>query len=170
MCPVRCVAVGRVGRPHGVDGEVRIDPMGGLPDGFRGYTRFYLGRGKEIRPVALESHRSHGRFLIAKIEGCGTPEAARGFAGAVLYVDRAEMPPLEEGEYYYADLIGCRLVDEAGRALGRVTDVFWSGAHDVLSVESEGRGWMIPVVSEWVLSLDPEEGVIVARTPEGLIT
>lgn len=169
MCPIRYVAVGRVGRPHGLHGEVRVDPMGGLPGGLQGYTRFYLGRGEDIRPVAVESHRRHGRFVIAKIEGCDTPEAARVFAGALLYVDRAEMPHLEEGEYYYTDLIGCRLVDEEGRQLGRVLDVFWSGAHDVLSVESEGREWMIPVVSEWVLSLDIEKGEIAVKAPQGLI-
>lgn len=170
MSSVRYVAVGRVGRPHGVRGEVRLDPMGGLPEGLRGYTRFYIARrGGAIRPIELESHRAHSRLLIAKFAGYDTPETARGLTGSLLYVDRSEMPALGEGEYYHADLLDCRLKDEQGRDLGRVVDVFRAGVHDVLVIESGGgRDWMLPVVAEWVLSMDLEEGEIVARVPEDL--
>ncbi len=168
MSGIRYVAVGRVGRPHGVRGEVRIDPMGGLPEGLRGYTRFFLGRGDQIRPVEIQRHRNHGRFVVAKLKEYDTPELAQTLAGLILYVDRAEMPALEEGEYYYADLLDSRLVDQEGRELGRVVDVFGSGAHDVLVIESDGRDWILPLVSEWVLSVDVEARKIVARVPEGL--
>ncbi len=169
MTRVRHVAVGRVGRPHGVRGEVRVDPRGNLPRGLQGYTRFYVDRGRGPEPIRVEHHRLHGRFVLVKFEGYDTPEAARELTHAVLYVDRAELPPLDEGEYYHADLPGCEVADEQGRILGTVVDVFDSGAHDVLVIRSgQGREWMLPVVRQWVLEIAPEAGRIVVRVPEGL--
>ncbi|GAB4271486.1 MAG: hypothetical protein Kow0092_26280 [Deferrisomatales bacterium] len=166
---MRYVAVGRVGRPHGVRGEVRVDPLGGLPRGLEGYSRFYLGRGEAIRPVEVEAHRPHGRWLLVKFAGVDTPEAARGLAHATLYVERDEMPPLEEGEYYYADVLGCRVVTEAGEDLGVVVDVFFTGGHDVLVVRAgHGREWMLPVVEAFVAAMDLAEGRIVTRGTEEL--
>ncbi|MEW6489377.1 MAG: ribosome maturation factor RimM [Thermodesulfobacteriota bacterium] len=169
MARARYVAVGRVGRPHGVRGEVRIEVGSGMPRGLRGYSRVYLGREGEPEPAAVESVRSHGRFLLVKFRGVGDPEAARALGHAVLYVERGEMPPLEEGEYYHADLLGCRLVDEGGADLGRVLDVFASGAHDLLVVGAPGgREWMLPVLESTVLAMDLEAGEIRVRVPEGL--
>ncbi|RMG90671.1 MAG: 16S rRNA processing protein RimM [Candidatus Dadabacteria bacterium] len=169
MGRARHVAVGRVGRPHGVRGEVRVDPQGSLPRGLEGYTRFYLDRGRGPEPVGVEHHRIHGRFVLVKFEGYDTPEAARELTHAVLYVDRSELPPLGEGEYYHADLLGCEVVEENGDVLGRVADVFDSGAHDVLVIRTEtGAERMLPVVAQWVLSIDVEAGRITVRVPEGM--
>ncbi len=170
MPRVRYVPVGRVGRPHGVRGEVRLDPRGGLPRGLEGYTRFYLGRGGEIRPARVEWHRPHGRWVLVKFAGVDTPEAARALTHAVLYVERSELPPLGEDEYYHVDLVGCRVADEAGADLGRVHDVLPTGAHDVLVIRQRGRReWMLPVVAKWVLSMEGGGGVGVVRVPEGLL-
>lgn len=169
MPRARYVAVGRVGRPHGVRGEVRVDVGSAMPRGLRGYSRVYLGRGADPEPAAVESARFHGRFLLVKFRGVDDPQAARALGHAVLYVERGEMPPLGEGEYYHADLLGCRLVDEDGADLGRVVDVFASGAHDLLVVGAPGgREWMLPVLESTVLAMDLEAGQIRVRVPEGL--
>lgn len=162
------MAAGRIGRPHGVRGEVRVDPMGGLPRGLDGYTRFYLGRRDDVRPVEVEAHRRHGRYLRVKFAGVDTPEAARLLSGQTLFLEREEMPPLAEDEYYHADLLDCRVVGEGGEDLGRVVDVMTTGETDVLVVARAGREWMLPVVSAFVASLDPERGEIATRDTEGL--
>jgi 16S rRNA processing protein RimM len=118
--------------------------------------------------VEVESSRPHGRFLLVKFRGYDDPQAARGLAHAVLYVDRDEMPPLGEGEYYHADLLGCVVVDAAGTELGRVTDVFPAGGHDVLVVETGGREWMLPVVGSVVLAMELDAGLVRVNLPEGL--
>jgi len=168
MPPVRLVALGRVGRPHGVRGEVRVEIGGGTVHDLDGYSRVYLERAGERRPVEVEWSRPHGRFLLTKFRGCDDPEAARGLVHAVLYVDRAEMPALEDDEYYHADLLGCTVVDASDAELGRVKDVFPGGGHDVLVVETDGREWMIPVVASVVVELDLEGGRIRVALPEGL--
>lgn len=169
MARAERVAVGRVGRPHGLGGEVRVEVGDGLPRGLRGYSRVYLGRGDDLQQVAVASARPHGRFLLMKFAGVDTPEAARALAHAVLYVERAEMPPLAEGEYYHVDLLGCRVLDEGGTELGRVRDVFPSGAHDVLVVGAEGgREWMLPVLASTVLEMDLPGRELRVRVPEGM--
>lgn len=164
MTDAKLVAVGRLGRAHGVRGEVRLDPLGGLPRGLEGYTRFYLGDRNGSRIVALESWRPSGRHLLVKLDGVDTPEAVRAVSGATLYVVRAEMPPLEPGEYYHVDLLGCAVRDEEGRDLGSVVDVLATVSYDLLVVDSGGREWMVPVVDQHVPTLDLERRVIVVRS------
>lgn len=162
------VAVGRVGRPHGLRGEVRVDTLGTLPHGLEGYSRFYLEEGRGLREVHVESWRLQGRRLLVRFSGCTDPESARRLTHATLYVTRAEMPPLAEGEYYHADLLGCRVVDEAGGFLGHVVDVFSVGPHDVAVVSSGRSEWMLPLTLACVPTLDLARGEIRARVPEGL--
>lgn len=162
------MAAGRIGRPHGVHGEVRVDPMGGLPRGLEGYSRFYVGKAGQVHPVEIASHRPQGRHLLVRFAGVDSPEAARALGQQTLYVERDEMPPLGEDEYYHADLIDCRVVGEGGEELGRVVDVLSTGAADVLVVADRGREWMLPVVKAFVVALDPELGEIRTRETEGL--
>jgi len=89
----RLVAVGRVGRPHGIRGEVRVEVGDGLSDGLSRYRTFYLGRSSRgveelgaAQKVVVEAWRVHGRFLLVKFEGVGTPEEAARLAQSTLYV------------------------------------------------------------------------------------
>ncbi len=168
MPRVRYVALGRIGRPHGVRGEVRVDPGAGPAVDYGRYRRFFLARSGEPRPVQVEGVRPHGRLALFKFRGVDDPEAAKELTGSILYVERADMPALGEDEYYHVDLVGCGVVDEEGRLLGTVDDVFPTGAHDVLVIASDSGPWMLPVVGETVLEVDPEGGLIRVRVPGGL--
>jgi 16S rRNA processing protein RimM len=154
-------------------GDVRVSLGGEVERGLEGYTRFFLGRPgppgtEEPKPIVVESCRVHGRFVVVKFAGFETPEDARALLHGVLYVDREEMPELGADEYYHADLIGCRVLDEEGAELGRVVDVFATGAHDVLVVESDGREWMVPLVSEHVAEVDTGAAEVRVRHVGGL--
>jgi 16S rRNA processing protein RimM len=168
VAPVRRVAVARVGRPHGLRGELRLDPAGGLPAGLGSYRTLLLEQRGVYTPVELEGERRNGRFLLAKFSGIDTPEQARAWTHATLWVDRAEMPPLADDEFYHADLVGCRVEDEGGAGLGEVVDVVAGGAHDLLVVREAGREWMLPVLARWVPAIEVDQRRIVVRLPEGL--
>jgi 16S rRNA processing protein RimM len=170
----RLVAVGKIGRPHGVGGELRLDPGGHLPRGLEGYTRFYLGNPGgsraapvEPEPVEIERSKAHGRLLLVKFAGVESPEAAARFVNGTLYVERQEMPPLEAGEYYHADLLGCRVATVEGASLGEVADVFATAAHDVLVIRGADGEWMLPMAGEYMVGMDLEAGEIRVRLPEG---
>jgi 16S rRNA processing protein RimM len=162
------VAVGRLGRPHGVVGEIRLDTMNGLPRGLEGYSRLFLGDGRTVRPVTLAGWRFSDRWLLLTVQGVGDRDEVAALTGQTLYVLREELPPLEEGEYYHADLLGSTVEDEAGRELGTVADVQSLGDYDMLTIRAGARLWFLPVLGEYVLDIDAASSRIRVRVPEGL--
>ncbi|TAL16975.1 16S rRNA processing protein RimM [bacterium] len=165
----KLVAAGRFGRPHGVLGEVRLDTMGNLPKGLHGYSRFFIDKGDKVVPVEIEGWREADKFLLLRVAGTGDRDSAARLTGKTLYVPRSEMPPLGEGEYYYADLEGMAVVDdESGRELGEVADVKPWGDYDMLFIRSGGRTWLLPVLGEFVIDMDLGAGIIRVKVPEGL--
>ena len=134
------IAVGRVGRAHGLDGSFFVEDASEDPSRFAPGARLLL-EGAPVR--VLSSKRAGGRVVVRLDQ-----EAARG---AVLTLPRSELPPAEEGSYYVADLVGLEVVEEKGRSLGRVADVAPGVANDILHLQ-DGR--LLPMVEECVLSVD----------------
>lgn len=141
------VQIGRVGRPHGIDGAFFVEQPSEDARWWKTGARF-LAAGTPIEVVA--HRRSSGRPVI-KVE----PHVERG---AVLEVERSELPPTEEDEWYAFELVGLEVVEEGGRVLGTVQDVTPGVANDVLDL---GDGLLLPMVEDCVRSVDVEGGRIV---------
>jgi 16S rRNA processing protein RimM len=134
------VSVGRVGRPHGLDGSFVVEDASEDPARFAPGAMLLAG-GEPARVV--ESKHARGRPVIRldrRVER-GTP----------LEVLRAELPPPEPDSFYVFQLVGLDVVEEGGRELGRVTDVAPGVANDVLELDS---GVMLPLVEDCVLDVD----------------
>ena len=135
------VALAAVAGAHGVKGEVRLKLFSDSAAGLASQKKVYVG-GVERR---LLDAREGGKAAIARFEGIADRSAAEALRGLVVEVDRSELPPLEEGEYYHADLIGLPCVDSGGEAVGTVVSVENFGAGDLLEVElAGGRRSLIP--------------------------
>ncbi|PLX41134.1 MAG: 16S rRNA processing protein RimM [Deltaproteobacteria bacterium] len=162
------VAIGRLGRPHGVRGEIRLDPMGGLPRGLNGYERFFLG-GDPPRLIEVEGWRKSDKVLLIAFTKYLERDEVSSLTGETLYVPRADLPPLRSGEYYYSDLEGCAVVDStSGEELGVVRDVKNWGDYDMLFILSGAKEWLLPVTGEFVDEVDIENERVTVRVPEGL--
>ncbi len=108
----------------------------------------------------LESVRSGPSGAVVRIEGIADRSAAEALRGSLVEVDRSALPPLEEGEYYHADLIGLACVDREGRALGRVVAVENYGAGDLIEVETgDGKRSLIPFKAG-IAEMDGEQIVL----------
>jgi 16S rRNA processing protein RimM len=143
----RFVSVGRVGRPHGLDGSFFVERASDDPQRFaKGAVLYVEGQRVEI---AVSKRGSGGRPVI-KLER----DVPRG---AELTVRRDELPPTEEGEYYAFELVGLEVEEEGGRPLGRVDDVMPGIANDVLALDS---GALLPLVDECVRAIDLDRGRI----------
>jgi 16S rRNA processing protein RimM len=158
------VIVGRVGRPHGVRGEVTVLPESDDPDDFRRGSFLHAGdRDLEVRT----SRRYRRRGLIVGFAGIDDRNAAERLRGLVLARDAAERRSLDEGEFWASSLVGLEAVTPAGVLLGRVAEVVAGGFQDRLVVVTpSGEAVQVPFVDEIVG--DPEHGRIVIDAPAGL--
>ena len=135
------VTLAVVAGAHGIGGEVRLKLFS---EGVES-----LGRHQQVevggRPFTLKSVKPGGRGAIASFAGIADRSAAEALRGLLLTVPRSSLPPLEEGEYYHADLIGLPCEDSGGEMLGMVVAVENFGAGDILEIErSDGRRTMVP--------------------------
>lgn len=152
----RWVAVGRVGRPHGLAGAFVVERPSDDPARFAAGATVYVDREPA---TVLESKRSGGR-LVVRLDR----EVARG---AVFELPASALPPAGDGEFYVFELVGMTAVEEGGRELGRVQDVVSGVANDVLELEG---GMLLPMVEDCVRAVDLDGGRIVIApgfAPEG---
>lgn len=137
----RRIALAAVAGAHGVKGELRLKLFSDSVESLSRHENVYV-RGLERR---LLSVRDGGNTAVARIEGVADRSAAEALRGSLVEVDRSALPPLEEGEYYHADLIGLAAMDSDGRQIGTVAAVENYGAGDLLEIEDdEGRKSLIP--------------------------
>ena len=143
--------MGRVGRPHGVDGSFFVEGASDAPERFaRGAVLLVDGKPAEI----TVSKRGAGGRPVIKLER-SVPR------GATLAVRREDLPEPEEDAYYVFQLVGLRVEEEDGRALGTVTEVENGPANDTLTLDT---GLLLPLVESCVLDIDLDEGrILVAR-------
>ena len=139
--PDRRIPLAAVAGAHGVKGELRLKLFTDSADKLTQYERMYVG-GVERR---LLSVRDSGKTAVARFDGVADRSAAEALRGSLVEVDRSSLPPLEEGEYYHADLIGLPAVDAGGKAIGTVISVENYGAGDLLEIEvKDGKRSLIP--------------------------
>jgi 16S rRNA processing protein RimM len=137
----RRIALAAVAGAHGIKGELRLKLFSDSIGSLSRHESVYVG-GVERR---LLSVRDGGNTAVAKIDGLSDRSAAEALRGSLIEVDRSALPPLEEGEYYHADLIGLPTVDSDGKRIGTVASVENYGAGDLLEIEDEkGRRSLIP--------------------------
>jgi 16S rRNA processing protein RimM len=135
------VALAAVAGAHGIKGELRLKLFSDSVESLARHSRLYVG-GREL---ALKDIKDGGKTAIARFEGISDRSAAEALRGSLVEVDRADLPPLEEGEYYHADLIGLPCVDEEGEPLGAVAAIEDFGAGELLDVERpDGKRALIP--------------------------
>ena len=151
------MVIGAVGGPFGVHGWVHVKSFTQPAANLATYRPWQLRRGRNWQPVDA-AVRPHQRGFVACIDGCADRDAAVGLRGAEIAVAAEVLPATDADEYYWRDLVGCRVLGEDG-AVGVVARVFETPAHDVLVVEGPRGTDMIPFVPEIVTAVD-----VVAKT------
>ncbi len=164
------VVVGRIGRPHGIRGEVTVESRTDEPD-----ERFAPGAVLLVDgPVAtLEVERAHwhaGRLLV-QFAGVGDRNAAEALRGVLLEVERDDdHRPEDPDEYYDDQLVGCAVVLASGAEVGAVAEIVHLPAQDLLVVARPGGGEsLVPFVAAIVTSVDIDAHRIVIDPPAGLL-
>jgi 16S rRNA processing protein RimM len=167
--------VGRIGAPYGVRGWVKIFSYTEHPENLLDYDPWFLGKQKvseaksaktgqpSWRACVVEEAKTHGKGIVAKLQGCDDRDAATLLRGLEIAIHKEQLPPAEEGEYYWVDLIGLKVENLAGVSFGRVDHLLETGANDVLVVKGEAGEpeRLIPYVMDvFIKEVDLDAGII----------
>lgn len=164
--------VGKIVNTHGLRGEVRVLSRTDFPEKRykKGSALSIFKQGdKEGTPVTVASHRTHKTFDLLTFEEYPSIQDVEPFKGAVLKVHETHLGDLDEGEFYFHEIVGCEVKTVDGEVIGEVKEVLTPGANDVWVVQGGGKEVYIPYISDVVKSVDPEEKLIIIEPMEGLL-
>jgi 16S rRNA processing protein RimM len=161
------VTVAVLGKPRGIRGEITAVPLSGKPERFGLLRQVHLFTASGAwQPVEVESSWFHDRTLILKFRGIDGISEAQPLVGAEVRVPLGERVPLDPGEFFQSDLIGCEVVDRrSGESLGRVSA--WQDGGGAGLLELAG-GLLIPFARSICVEIDPARRRIAVDLPEGL--
>lgn len=161
------IPVGKITKPHGIKGEVRIYPYSGNPADFASYSEIMIAQdnGGHFSFKVLKSS-VHGKVAIVKLAGINDRTSAEGCSGLEVWIGKEYLPKLAPDEFFWHDMVGLKVFSESKRELGKVRELFSTGGHDVLVVRGTGREYLIPAKKEFMLEVDQDGGtLIVAEIP-----
>lgn len=162
--------VGIITATHGLKGEVKVYPTTDDPGRFRRLKKVILDNGKVSVDLEIESVKYFKQFVILKFKGLDDIEQVEKYRKASLYVTRDNAVRLKKDEFFIADLIDMKVVNEDGSPLGTLRDVITTGANDVYEVAlPEGGAVLIPAIKECILEVDVENAVMKVHLLEGLL-
>ncbi|MGB6068636.1 MAG: ribosome maturation factor RimM [Desulfomonilaceae bacterium] len=165
MSQNRLIVIGKVVKPFGIKGEVKISPF---TESFESFERSAVLVFDES-PYTVRSLRTHKRTAVVALEGVDTREKADKLVGSLVRTDEHNLPPKEEDEYYWIELIGMKVHTSDGRYLGEITQITPTGANDVLHVEGAYGEVLLPMIDSVVVTVDLQSKEMTVDPLEGLI-
>lgn len=157
------IVIGQCGRPYGVKGWFHVQSFTADAKNILNYPNWTLltPQGKQ-KPVKLQGIRGHGNHFIAKIQGIDSPEEAKSVGLFSIAIAPEELPKLNENQYYWVELIGLRAILPNGQGLGTVSQLFETGANDVIVIQTaSGKELLVPYIDEVVLEVNLNDGTMI---------
>jgi 16S rRNA processing protein RimM len=162
--------VGIITSTHGVRGEVKVFPTTDDVKRFKKLKSVILDTGKENIELEIENVKFFKQFAILKFKGIDDINDVQKYRQKSLYVTRDKAVRLSRDEYFIADLIDLKVLDENDEEIGVMTDVMQTGANDVYVIKmNDGRELLLPAIKECVLKVDIEAGFVKIHIMEGLL-
>ena len=164
--------IGKILKPHGVKGEIRLFLTTDDPSRFSGLRSVGVkfDDNRENLCLDIERVRPARQFILIKFKGIDTINAAEGIRGGAITITDDQALPLQADEYYVRDLYDMRVITEAGEPLGIIADVLETGANDVYVVRrANGGDILIPAVKEYIISVDTEARIMRVLLAEGML-
>jgi 16S rRNA processing protein RimM len=174
MDPGSRIVLGEIVGSHGLHGEVRVRIAGDSVENLLAVESVWLGRSVEDRGARHVAVRGGGPGrsgeVRLRLEDVEDRDAADALKGLVVMTETSALPPLPPGEYYWHELVGCQVETEAGRGIGRVQEIWATGAHDVLVVvDEQGVRRLVPTAEALMKRIDLEARKIVVVDLPGLL-
>ena len=162
--------VGVISNTHGIRGEVKVYPTIDNVRRFDDLKEVILDTGKEQLNLHVTSVKYFKNMVILKFKEFDNINDIIPYKGMDLLVTRENAIPLEEGEYYIADIIGSKVITDEDKILGTLTDVLQTGANDVYVVKTkDGKEVLLPSIEECILDRDIENKIVKVHIMKGLL-
>lgn len=162
--------IGKITGTHGIKGMLRLYLYSGDDSTLRAVDELVLrhpdGREHGITVTALQLH---GRKSLLSLKGCDDINAAQRLVGGELLVRRDQFPETDEGEYYWADLIGLEVITHDGAHLGTLKEIIETGSNDVYVVQGGEKEYLIPALDDVIGKIDLETKTMTVSPPDGLL-
>lgn len=166
--------VGKIVNTQGIKGEVRVISTTDFPEErYKVGNQLMLFMPNDKTPIELtvKSHRKHKNFDLLLFEGYENINEVEKFRNGILKVSESQLSALDEGEFYFHEIIGCLVFTKDGVEIGKVTEILTPGANDVWVVKGKnGKENLIPYIDEVVKKVDIKEGIILIDPMEGLLS
>ncbi len=162
------LAIGRVLRPHGIRGEIRVEMLTDFPERWDGLKAVYLGTSHQKQEIL--SSRRHKKIVLVKFLGYDSRDDVEPLRGELIFVSINDAIPLEPDEFYYFQVVGLEVRTENGDVLGEIVDVLKPpGANEVFVVHGIRGEILIPVIEDVIRDLDMDTGVVIIHPIPGLL-
>jgi 16S rRNA processing protein RimM len=163
------VLIGKIVGAHGLKGTSKIQSYAESLEIFKSGTVLLVSS-----PDGSENHyeidwiKSHSRGALLTLKEVTDRDQAKSLIGSELYIEKAELPELEAGTYYWSDLIGVNVYTSDDRYIGSVASIIETGANDVYVVKDADKEILVPALESVVQSIDIESKIMRVELPEGL--
>lgn len=159
------IKIAKIVSAHGLNGEVKIFPYTDDLKGFKEYNEIYID-GEELEII---SQKIASKFIVLKLKGFDYIDDVKRLIDKDVFIYKAQMPSLDEGEYYIHELIAMEVYSEADELIGTVKDVMETSANHVLVVDHDGKEALIPFVKAFIKELDLKRRKIKVKLIEGIL-
>jgi 16S rRNA processing protein RimM len=162
--------LGRISKPHGLNGEVRVFLYSGNLDSITKVNRLFIYQKEHEKPVEFKitNLKIQNNTTIIGLEGINTIEEASELRGSIVMVDKCDLPEPKEDEYYWFQLIGLNVVTIEGKFIGTVKNLIDRVPQTLLVVENNEKEFLIPMVDTIVQGVKLEESEVIITPIEGL--
>jgi 16S rRNA processing protein RimM len=166
----QCFQIGRIAKVHGLRGEVNVVLDVDYPEDYEGLEHLFLEQKGRLVPFFLEHFVIQpGGKALAKFEELDTIESVEGLVGGEAYLPLTELPQLEEGQYYFHELVGFEVIDETLGLIGPVQIIYDLETQDLLGVTHQGKEVLIPIQDGIISKVDKAAKKVYCQLPDGLL-
>ncbi len=149
------IIIGKIGAAHGVRGDMKVYPLTDFPDRFNTIKKAFI----DDKEINIISTRYQNNFVVMKVKDVNSREEVARYTNKLLKINRSDVPPLNEGEYYSFDIIGLKVINQDDAVLGEIIEILKTGSNDVYITKTpEGKQLLIPALKKVVTEINIEDG------------
>ena len=161
--------VGQIVNTFGIKGQLKVKPFTDDMERFEELKTVYICKKNEMKRVEIEDVKYNKQCILLKVKGIEDLTEAEKYKGLFLKIDRKDAKKLPKDTYFIADILGLEVYTDEGELLGKVDDIFPTGANDVYVVKNElGKQILLPSIPEVLKEIDLEKGKVIVHLIEGL--